>query len=424
MDKKVKVNANTLVGMLDTEALAMIAKKTRIDNHARKLQGLALLKLMLQGLLVFASRLTLSGVMEYYRSNEFIDRVKLVEDDDPSISKAAISKRLKNINPEYFKEIYDDAADKWGDILSKAVKPVIPGLELQIVDSSLVTQSAKILKRGITYGRSNGKGEKREGVKYTLGFNGAEALYAAVHLDPEYADEDNALGEAILDMTQMNRTTKDKAICVFDRGIKSGVILEEMDQEKIRFVGRMNNHRTLYHVRPSSAPAGELPSGTLLLKDEIVNINGKNGKKIEDHEFRVISVELDHEIGKRKEKGNRGVETTLTLITNELELSVAEILEIYKFRWKIEVFFKFLKQYLDMSHLISGSENGLTVMLYITLIGAALLKAYCILNGKSPKFMGVIIAGELQRGIEEYLEERWLSQLDPTKYVKNEPRPK
>ena len=55
--------------------------------------------------------------------------------------------------------------------------------------------------------------------------------------------------------------------------------------------------------------------------------------------------------------------------------------EWYRRRWEIEVFFKFIKQHLSASHLVSRSENGIKVMIYMTLIVAALIIVYKKLNG-------------------------------------------
>ena len=60
-------------------------------------------------------------------------------------------------------------------------------------------------------------------------------------------------------------------------------------------------------------------------------------------------------------------------VTNIIDLSAAEICEVYKMRWDIEVFFRFLKQEFNLKHLVSRNENGIKVMLYMTLITAMLL---------------------------------------------------
>ncbi len=49
------------------------------------------------------------------------------------------------------------------------------------------------------------------------------------------------------------------------------------------------------------------------------------------------------------------------------DLNPEEITEIYRRRWDIEVFSKFIKQELHFSHLLNNSENGIQIMLYIPL---------------------------------------------------------
>ena len=70
----------------------------------------------------------------------------------------------------------------------------------------------------------------------------------------------------------------------------------------------------------------------------------------------------------------------ISFITNIETLTAADITELYKRRWDIEVFFKFIKQLLNFKHLISRNENGIKVILYVTMIAAILLTAYKKLN--------------------------------------------
>ncbi|WP_210469962.1 transposase [Sporosarcina sp. 6E9] len=60
------------------------------------------------------------------------------------------------------------------------------------------------------------------------------------------------------------------------------------------------------------------------------------------------------------------------LITNRLDLTEEEILEAYKNRWYIELFFKWLKQHVKVSHLFSHSPVGIWNQMYIALITCAL----------------------------------------------------
>ncbi|VAX39182.1 hypothetical protein MNBD_PLANCTO02-2989, partial [hydrothermal vent metagenome] len=42
----------------------------------------------------------------------------------------------------------------------------------------------------------------------------------------------------------------------------------------------------------------------------------------------------------------------------------------YRYRWVIELFFRWFKQILGMRHLISDSENGVTIQLYVAMIAS------------------------------------------------------
>ena len=54
----------------------------------------------------------------------------------------------------------------------------------------------------------------------------------------------------------------------------------------------------------------------------------------------------------------------------------AELAELYRLRWTIELFFRFLKQYLGYDHLASRSENGIRGLIWMSLIAALLLVWY------------------------------------------------
>jgi IS4 transposase len=49
---------------------------------------------------------------------------------------------------------------------------------------------------------------------------------------------------------------------------------------------------------------------------------------------------------------------------------------MYRRRWDIEVFFRFIKQELSFKHFVSTSVNGIMIMLYVTLMLAMLVLMY------------------------------------------------
>lgn len=66
--------------------------------------------------------------------------------------------------------------------------------------------------------------------------------------------------------------------------------------------------------------------------------------------------------------------TTFHLLTNRLDLTEEEILETYKHRWYIELFFKWVKQHLKVNHLFSQSPKAIWNQMYITLITFAIIE--------------------------------------------------
>lgn len=63
----------------------------------------------------------------------------------------------------------------------------------------------------------------------------------------------------------------------------------------------------------------------------------------------------------------------LRLLTNRLDLEAEIIALLYRFRWQIELFFRWLKSYANINHLISHSAGGVLLHLYVALIGVLLM---------------------------------------------------
>ena len=58
----------------------------------------------------------------------------------------------------------------------------------------------------------------------------------------------------------------------------------------------------------------------------------------------------------------------MILATNDFERSAEEIAELYKKRWSIELFFKWLKQNLKIKKFLGRSENAVKIQIYTALI--------------------------------------------------------
>lgn len=84
---------------------------------------------------------------------------------------------------------------------------------------------------------------------------------------------------------------------------------------------------------------------------------------------------------KTKMYRTREVDHTLVLLTDLLDLDVTLIALLYRYRWQIELFFRWFKKVLQADRLLALSENGLTIVVYCALIASLLVVLW---TGRKP----------------------------------------
>jgi len=65
---------------------------------------------------------------------------------------------------------------------------------------------------------------------------------------------------------------------------------------------------------------------------------------------------------------------TLRIVTNDLDAPPQQIADLYKRRWQIELFFRWIKQTLKIKHFIGRSENAVRIQITVALIAFLLLR--------------------------------------------------
>jgi hypothetical protein len=106
-----------------------------------------------------------------------------------------------------------------------------------------------------------------------------------------------------------------------------------------------------------------IDEATGLRADKTVVLTGVKSKKLFPESLRLVEfydVENDE---------------SLVFLTNNFEVSALEVANLYKNRWQIEVFFKWIKQNLTIKKFWGHSENAVKIQLWIAII-AYLLVAY------------------------------------------------
>jgi hypothetical protein len=70
---------------------------------------------------------------------------------------------------------------------------------------------------------------------------------------------------------------------------------------------------------------------------------------------------------------SQGRPETLRLASSRLDLSAALVALGYRYRWTVELFFRWFKCILGCRHLLSNSRNGVTIQVYLTIIASLLI---------------------------------------------------
>jgi hypothetical protein len=146
---------------------------------------------------------------------------------------------------------------------------------------------------------------------------------------------------------------------VFDLGYYDFAWWASIDQARSRFVTRLklNSPFTVEETRP-------VPGGSTILSDRVGYLSKRlaaSRKNPLSKALREVRVRLDEK-------------TTLRLITNDLHASAQEIADLYKRRWAIELFFRWVKQTLKIRHFFGTTENAVRIQIAIALIAFLLLR--------------------------------------------------
>jgi hypothetical protein len=64
----------------------------------------------------------------------------------------------------------------------------------------------------------------------------------------------------------------------------------------------------------------------------------------------------------------------IRILSNDLDAPASEIADLYKQRWQIELFFKWIKQNLRIRHFLGTSENAVRIQIFVALIAHLLLR--------------------------------------------------
>lgn len=138
---------------------------------------------------------------------------------------------------------------------------------------------------------------------------------------------------------------------VLDRGYVDFARLYNIQQQKAYFVTRAKDNFRFIRIS-----AGKPDKKAGVTCDQCVKAKGFYSNKHYPDSLRRIRF-IDNETGRR-----------MVFLTNNFDLPAVDIALLYKYRWKVELFFKWIKQHLKVKSFWGNSQNAVKTQIYIAII--------------------------------------------------------
>jgi hypothetical protein len=339
--------------LLPSSKLEQLAVPFKLDSdNSVKLSGQIVFCTLLRGLL-YDTDVALRAMA-----------AKFEEFTGVSLHYSSLSKRLRSINPEYFRDIFDYLTG----VVKPLVNPKSPGaLSVIKVDATLV--------------KSSTPGKDRTLVKSVFTLHDQMPGFLRLCENVEEHNDNKAMGDSIT----ANCTAGQ--VWIFDKGCNSRDILKAIHDKKAFFVTRLGTQgvkvlRTVYRAEqpemPTEVPGKGDPSYVIVRVEECVfaNCSVSETKKYADMPLAIIRGFRYDSRGKDPGWKPMDLMTNLPFSEDGTQIgpyTYAEVAQLYYDRWEIETFFKKIKGHLSYDHLLSRSKNGIEIMIYMTLIAAMMM---------------------------------------------------
>ena len=188
------------------------------------------------------------------------------------------------------------------------------------------------------------------------------------------------------------------ALYIFDKGYCDYTWWHAIAQGGAQFVTRFKYNASL-SVEQTLAP--QTSGEGSVISDEIVRLKNRNpgGKRRNPY------VEPLRRITVMQADKPR----PLVLATNDMSSPAEEIAQRYKERWQIELFFKWIKQHLNIKRFLGRNENAVRIQILTALIAYVMLALYKRAQGSTKdlwSFLGEFRASMFTRPHLEVLRER------------------
>jgi hypothetical protein len=180
----------------------------------------------------------------------------------------------------------------------------------------------------------------------------------------------------------LERTIEPDRTYVLDRGYAKFSLFNQIVAAGSSYVCRLRDNSAAEILEDRPLTAADRAAG--VLRDQRVQFpSGKAGAR-HDHPLRLICVRTTPHISRGKYRGGStgpASDGVLRIATNLLDVPAEIIALSYRYRWTIEIFFRFFKHVLGCRHLPSHDPRGIEIQTYCAIIACLLISLW---TGRKP----------------------------------------
>ena len=164
----------------------------------------------------------------------------------------------------------------------------------------------------------------------------------------------------------LKQRLKPSRMYVIDRGYADYQLFQEIIDKKSSVIGRIRENAIWRLVKERLVLAKAKQAG--VQRDLEVWLGSEQSGKALEQPLRIVEVYTG------KVKSVRKPEVIL-LATDRMDLDADLVALGYRFRWSVELFFRWIKRIVGLRHLLCESQRGVTIQVYAAFIASLLISA-------------------------------------------------
>ena len=162
-----------------------------------------------------------------------------------------------------------------------------------------------------------------------------------------------------------NKKYQTGSIVIMDRAYFCSKTWYKLHRNGVIMVSRLKKD-LLYTTISEKTPTESEQSaeGTRIVSEKKIQLIGSQSKEFCEH-LRVVTVDYKTRDGE-----------TIEIVTNDMKMPAAQIADLYRQRWQIELFFKWIKQHLKIKRFLGYNSNAVWIQIWTALIAYLLIWRY------------------------------------------------